>query len=142
MTIDFEQNPLGFILSRAYLAYSKASSRAMSNYDMTPEQYGTIHRLSLKDGISQKKLAELNSRDQTSTGKIIDKLEQKKLVVRAPDPADRRAVLLYLTAEGQALAKELEPILQLVHQQATAQIPEEELFQFVQVLNKISANLS
>jgi DNA-binding MarR family transcriptional regulator len=36
----------------------------------------------------------------------LDRLEQGGLVVRRPDPSDRRAVLVQLTAEGEALARQ------------------------------------
>lgn len=39
---------------------------------------------------------------------IVDRLEQKRLVGRAADPADRRVSVLELSATGQALVRELE----------------------------------
>jgi DNA-binding MarR family transcriptional regulator len=37
-----------------------------------------------------------------SATEVVDDLEQRGLVARAPDPADRRATLVTLTAEGRA----------------------------------------
>ncbi|MFX3632285.1 MAG: MarR family winged helix-turn-helix transcriptional regulator [Candidatus Pristimantibacillus sp.] len=143
MPDHFDQNPLGYILSRTYLAFKKTASRAMGSYDITPEQYGILHRLGQQEeGISQKKLAELTVRDQTTTGKIIDKLEHKKLVLRSADPTDRRAVLLYLTPEGRAILSDTDSITQQIHEQATVEISDEELTNFVHVLNKIYRNMS
>jgi DNA-binding MarR family transcriptional regulator len=49
-----------------------------------------------------------NSTMVTSGGmtKLLDRLERRRLIRRAPDPRDRRGKLIVLTAEGRALVDE------------------------------------
>jgi DNA-binding MarR family transcriptional regulator len=52
---------------------------------------------------TQARLAEAVGRDKTRLIPILDALEARGLVTRAPDPADRRNKTVALTAPGRAL---------------------------------------
>ncbi|MDO3408216.1 MarR family transcriptional regulator [Saccharibacillus sp. CPCC 101409] len=132
----------GFLLSRTYLAYARAAGKETAEQEMTPEQYGVLHRLTLADGVSQKKLASLHVRDQTSISKVLDKLEQKDMIVRRANPADRRSVLVYLTDKGREAEAVLTPLMQAHNEAATKGLSEEELELFIRVLDRIFGNLS
>ncbi|MBP2000663.1 DNA-binding MarR family transcriptional regulator [Paenibacillus shirakamiensis] len=141
MSFNLDQHPLGFMLSRTYLSFKKVASKAMNEYDVTPEQYGMLHKLSLGEGISQKKLAELIGRDQTSTGKILDKLEHKEMLIRAEDPTDRRAFLLYLSSTGRDVVEKVAPLMDQFHAQAFHGLTEIEKEMFADLINRIYDNL-
>lgn len=137
------QDTLGFLLSRTYYAYKKAVTKALAPYGITPEQYGILLRLSNREAISQKELAELHARDQTAVGKIIGKLEHKKLIVRIiVDPRDRRAVLLYLTDYGKGLVEELVPLMRLTEKQAASNLSDAEYNRFTELLSVIYQSIS
>ncbi|GGN97870.1 MarR family winged helix-turn-helix transcriptional regulator [Saccharibacillus kuerlensis] len=140
--MENEADTLGFRLSRTYLAYAKAAGKVTAAEDMTPEQYGVLHRLTLVDGISQKKLASLHARDQTSISKALDKLEQKEMIVRRANPVDRRSVLVYLTEKGRETVNVLTPLMQSHNGEAIEGLSEEELNLFIRVLDRIFGNLS
>lgn len=53
------------------------------------------------------RLAEEIGIDRSGTSRYADRLQAAGLLRRDPDPDDRRATLLTLTAQGQALAREL-----------------------------------
>lgn len=142
MGFDINQRSMGFLITRTSIATKKVLSRALLPYDITPEQYGILNRLSLKDGISQKQLSELIVRDQTSIGKVLDKLERKELIVRKDDPTDRRAFLLYLTPQGRELATLLITHVEAIHAMAEKGISEEEIDIFITVINKLFDNIS
>ena len=70
---------------------------------LTPPQYAVLHLLWERDGQPFKDLADaLLCTRATITG-LIDTLESKGLVVRKPNPADRRSLLATLTEEGRSL---------------------------------------
>lgn len=140
--MDNRADALGFLLSRTYLAYARAAGKVTILEDMTPEQYGVLHRLTLTDGISQKKLAELHSRDQTSISKVLDKLEHKKLILRRSNPSDRRSVLIHLTEKGRDTVETLNPLMGAHNDEAIEGLTEEELSLFIRVMNRIFGNLS
>jgi Transcriptional regulators len=141
MTNRIPADTLGYLLSRTYYAYKKAATKAVASYGITPDQYGILHRLSYREAISQKELAELHARDQTAVGKIVDKLERKKLVIRTTDPRDRRAVLLYLTEEGKQLIPRLNAVMQETERQAVEGLPDSEIERFLDTMNAIFRNV-
>lgn len=140
--MDHQADTLGFLLSRTYLAYAKAAGKITAGADMTPEQYGVLHRLTLADGISQKKLAAIHSRDQTSISKVLDKLEHKEMIVRRGNPTDRRSVLVHLTDKGRDVERLLTPLMEASNAEAIEGLTEEELNLFIRVLNRIFGNVS
>lgn len=142
MPINSNKYSLGHILSRTFLAFKRTATRQMNSYDITPEQFGVISELNKTDGISLKKLAGLSERDQTTAGKIIDKLIMKELVTRTADPSDRRAILLYLTPQGRELVKDLHPGNRSLEEQAFKDLDENEIEIFIKVMNKIHSNIS
>ncbi|WP_171056023.1 MarR family winged helix-turn-helix transcriptional regulator [Paenibacillus sinopodophylli] len=141
MGFDINQRSIGFLLTRTSIANKKVLSRVLLPYDITPQQYGVLNRLSSNDGISQKQLSELVVRDQTSIGKVLDKLEKKELIVRKDDPSDRRAFLLYLTPRGRELSELLISHVEHIHDEATKGIPEDDIDVFISVINKLYDNL-
>jgi DNA-binding MarR family transcriptional regulator len=69
---------------------------------LTHTQFNVLRALYRSEnvGISSREISdELVSRDPDMTG-LVDRLEQKGLVFRRRDPADRRRVLVYLTRDG------------------------------------------
>ena len=56
-------------------------------------------------------LARAVGRSATSFTPILDRLEWQDLIERKADPADRRAVFIHLTAEGEALRETVQQVL-------------------------------
>jgi DNA-binding MarR family transcriptional regulator len=69
---------------------------------------------------------------------VVDQLEAKNLVIRKPDPADRRAVLLDLTAEGEALIGEIVEVRRAQSEEFFAVLTPGEREQLSTILRKIS----
>lgn len=133
---------LGLILSRTYLAFKRAATRQMSSFGLTPEQFSVLSELSKTNGVSQKRLAELTERDQTTVGKILDKLIKKELVSRSVDPSDRRAVQLNITSKGLDLHTQIWPELEMLEKRVYEGLKDSEIESFISTLNKMYDNLS
>ncbi|MBK5262088.1 MAG: MarR family transcriptional regulator, partial [Peptostreptococcaceae bacterium] len=76
VTIQFEQN-LGFIISRTNTKIKNNLAKALKPYNITHEQWPLLKWLWVQDGISQKELSEKSFKDQPTTARILDKLEQR-----------------------------------------------------------------
>ena len=76
----------------------------------TRAQWGILGRLRRQEGLNQVSLAEQLDMQPISVARLIDRLEDQKLVERRPDPRDRRAHLLHLTPEGRALVDGLDDL--------------------------------
>jgi len=79
--------------------------------DLTPQSFGVMAAVLEAPGSGQRQLANQLGIDVVSFGQMIDLLEQKQLVKRALDPADRRARRLYVTKRGADLRRRLRPAL-------------------------------
>lgn len=94
---------LGYRLRRAQVAVFADFAQTMADFDLTPGQFGTLALIAANPGLSQTALGTALGIDRSSVVPLIDKLERRRLVERAPHPRDRRSHALRLTEEGTAL---------------------------------------
>ena len=76
---------------------------------LVAQQYSALACLDDFSGIDQRRLAELMGVDRTIVGQIVDELEQRGLVDRRVNGADRRARVLRLTRAGEQMRRRLRP---------------------------------
>jgi DNA-binding MarR family transcriptional regulator len=76
---------------------------ALEEYDVTPSQARALRTVAEEPGVRLSVLAERLRIAPRSATEVVDALESRGLVVRAPDPADRRATRVTATAEGRRL---------------------------------------
>lgn len=73
---------------------------ALDEYDVTPSQARALRTVVEEPGVRLSMLAERLRIAPRSATEVADALESRGLVVRAPDPVDRRATLLTPTPAG------------------------------------------
>lgn len=132
---------LGFIMNRTSTRFKNELGRRFKPYDVTPEQWVVLHRLGEEDGLSQKELAARIFKDQPNTTRILDKLEQKKLIVRSDSRDDRRAFRVHLTDGGKSLLSTLMEIALRVRSDACRGLDDKEMARLKSMLNRIWRNL-
>jgi DNA-binding MarR family transcriptional regulator len=86
--------------------------------------------------IDQATLAGLVAYDRATLGKVVDKLEARGLVRRAPAPNDRRAKQLTLTEAGRALFDTALPHVRAIQPEMLAGLSEAERRTFLDLLDK------
>lgn len=74
--------------------------------DLTPPQMGVLTHL--EDSTSMSRLASEIGCDASNITWMTDRLEERGLVARAPDPKDRRVRLLVLTDAGRRLRRAID----------------------------------
>jgi len=109
---------LGYWVNRVAARMALLLGEALKPFDVTPVQFGTLVTLFGNEGISQKNLAERTYKDPPATARILDRLQEKGLVRREPDPRDKRAFRVYLTQSGRELVPRLIPYAEAVNQKA------------------------
>lgn len=90
----------------ARLLRTYADQRARQ-FGMTRAQWAVLVRLELAEGLKQSELAELLDLQPITLTRLVDRLCANGLIERRPDPADRRAKRLYLTAQARPLMDRL-----------------------------------
>ncbi len=68
--------------------------------DLRPSHGNVMEQLELEDGLRLTELAARAGITAQSMGELVDDLEVKGYLERRPDPRDRRAKRIYLTARG------------------------------------------
>ena len=107
---------------------------------LTPPQYQVLYILWDRDEMPLKDLASAcNCTRATITG-LIDGLERKGLVIRKPNPADRRSLLAALTDEGRALQR-YTPALEKIYEQCCAGLTSQEFRHLGLLLSRLNESL-
>ena len=111
--------------------YELKSSHA--NYLLTMYRY--------PEGLTAPRLAELCDRDKADVSRMMSILEAKGLVTKVGASPNRYRGSLYLTPEGQAVAKELTQRAELAVELAGKGLTEEKRAIFYESLDTITKNL-
>lgn len=105
-------------LKRQLVAQLVETSRLLRNYidqrakgrGTTRAQWIVLFRLRQQEGLSQVDLADVLELQPISLVRLLDRLVEAKLLERKPDPVDRRANRLFLTAKGRQLVDDLDSL--------------------------------
>jgi DNA-binding MarR family transcriptional regulator len=104
--------------------------------DLTPPQYFVLSLLWQRDGRPFKELASATFCSPATMTGIVDTLEKKELVMREPNPDDRRSLLVRLTPSGERL-RESTPSLDRVFRGCCDGLPPNEAEQLSSLLHKL-----
>ncbi len=126
-------------VSRRFVLRFEEHARSIS---LTLPQCKVLVRLENHEGVSQARLAELADVDAMTMVRILDRMEAEGLLERRPDPADRRARCLYLTAKARPLLAEIWRLGDLTRAEVFDGIQKPDLQRFMDVLERMNANLS
>ena len=108
--------------------------------NLTPPQYVVMTLLWEQDERPFKDLADAVQCTRATMTGIADTLEKKGLVARAPNPDDRRSLLVKLTGEGEALQKST-PTLDRIFHSCCVGLTSQEAHHLRQLLQKLDHSL-
>ena len=134
---NFQNCTLGLLLGRTAMLKDKIIDRHMEPYGITAAQFKVLIIMAQFDVDTPAELCRHLSVDSGSMTRMLDRLEQKNLLMRQRSEADRRQVRLVLTVDGQALADQLPEIGANAMNQLAGAITAQELQQLEQILKKI-----
>lgn len=132
----------GFLLkevSRRYVLRFEVRAREIS---LNLVQAKALARLEKNQGVSQARLAELAEFDPMTMVRILDRMEADGLLERRPDPADRRARCLYLTAKAKPILSEIWRLSDEVRAELFTGVSKADREVFMSVLERIHDNVS
>ncbi len=101
--------PLIRELVRTYQAFEHYSGAHVQTLGLTPAQFDVVATLGNTEGMNPKLLGEKTLITKGTLTGVVDRLRDKGLVQRLPDPRDGRAQIVRLTPEGQALFEQVFP---------------------------------
>lgn len=136
-----EDISFGYLLSDVTLLFRKHFDRRAVKFGLTRAQWRATKVLYHREGLRQTELAEFLEMEPIAVGRVIDRLQAAGFVERRPDPKDRRAWRLYVTAQAQGVVGDMELIARGLRQDATRGIDPDELQQALAVIGRIKDNL-
>lgn len=83
----------------------------LAEYNLTLPQFDVLTQLHREEGITQQTLADRLLVTKGNVCGLMERMLEQGLVERRPDPNDRRAYMLYLTARGRQLIETVLPTL-------------------------------
>jgi DNA-binding MarR family transcriptional regulator len=98
-----KEETLGRLIYHTAQDIRNMAEKILQPYDLTVEQMHLLKNLSVNAGITQKALGGMVNKTPANLTRMLDRLEMKSLIVRRPDPGDRRVYLVFLTDRGSAL---------------------------------------
>lgn len=134
----------GFLISRIKQTGTRIFDRmlAESGIDAFNGAQGRIlYILWQKDEISISSLSAQTSLANTTLTAMLDRMEAAGLIVRKPDPKDRRNRLIALTEKAKSLQDDYTRISGQMNEIYYTGFSEEEILQFESYLNRVLTNL-
>ena len=99
---------LGDLVVRVARTLRRRFTAALAPWDLSPHQARALRVVSSRDGVRLSELAEALRIAPRSATEVADGLQERGLVQRSPDPADRRAVVLTPTPAGRRVQQEVD----------------------------------
>jgi DNA-binding MarR family transcriptional regulator len=130
---------LGKWLALAHLKLFNLLTRVLhkEGFDLTFEQFILLKIINAHEGVSQKELATIMSKDKTSITRAISVLEDNHKVVRINAKDDKRKKGLYLTKEGKEHLAQVMPRFIQIRKELEKGFSDNELEQTIATIKKI-----
>ena len=113
----------------------------LAGLEITIEQWSVLYHLWKQDALSQQELCNRTFRDKPSITRLIDNLENQKLVKRMPSKDDRRINLVCLTEPAKLLQDKTIELANQTMDEALIGVNKNEIEIVKQVFQKVYDNL-
>ncbi|MCH7628623.1 MAG: MarR family transcriptional regulator [Proteobacteria bacterium] len=135
------QNNIAFLSADVSRLLRKRFDLAARGFGVTGPQWRVLAALQRTPGMNQCALAAWLEVEAITAGRMIDRLEKAGLVERRPDPADRRAWRLFLTAAADPLISSLRDCADVVFAEALQGFSDDEHQFLLALLDRVRGNL-
>jgi DNA-binding MarR family transcriptional regulator len=128
---------VGYNCKRAYLSILPLFAQRMEAYDLRTVDFSVLSLLKANPNITQKRLSQAIQVSPPNLAILLDRLEERALVVRQRNPLDKRSQTLALTPAGARLCAKAEKTASELEHDATAMLTIDEREQLLALLRKI-----
>ncbi len=129
---------LGYALRRAQFGVFQDFAAEMKEFGLTPGQLGALLLIEANKGLSQSELGLALGIDRSSVVPLIDRLQKRGWVRRAPRISDRRAHALELAPGGVALLTRQQPRLDAHEERIAADLSPAERQRLFDLLTRVA----
>jgi DNA-binding MarR family transcriptional regulator len=140
-TIDIlSGGELGFLVSSVRSAIWSSIEAELQPLDITAAQFVVFNSIALGKGRTIGEFCRLLGYDSGAMTRLLDRIENKGLIRRVPNPEDRRSFLLELTPESRAVFPQAKKRVRAVFKRLLAGIDEKQAAVLRQSLEQLLAN--
>lgn len=129
---------IGSQLRRAELAVFERFQRIVADCGITPSEFGVLLLIHENEGLSQSELGKAIGADRSTVVSLIDRFEERSMVVRTPSAFDRRSHALRLTESGRKIMEILIPRVHEHEKRISARLTAEEQEKLMELLGKVA----
>ena len=133
---------IDYLLRSTWLAVQKMYNEQASEYDSTMVYAFTLLSIDPKTGTPSTSLGPKMGIEPTSLSRTLNNLEERKFIVRKPNPEDGRSVLIMLTDEGLHMRNVSKQFVLQFNNAINDNIEPEKMKIFFEVMTKINHLIS
>ena len=130
------QDQVGFVLRKAHQRHVAIFAARIG--DLTPPQFAALAKLADVGETSQNQLGTLIAMDAATVKGVIDRLKARGLVELTRHDADKRRLLVSLTAEGRGTVDRLVPLAEQITVETLQPLSSKEAATLLRLLARIA----
>ena len=111
-------------------------------FNITPEQFLVMDTLWEEGILTQQQIADFLLKDKNSVVKLVDGLEERKLVRRVSNPKDRRQNLIEVTEYALSIKDAVTDAAMTAVDRIIKGISKDDMYKFIRVLSKMAENMN
>ena len=139
--LDLERS-FGFLVNDVARLFGRRFDHNGRRLGLTRAQCRTLGYLARNEGINQAGLADLLEIRPMTLVRQIDRMEEAGWIERRPDPTDRRARRLYLTAKARPVLSRIWSVANETRDEALTQLSAAEATALIDLLQRVHLTLS
>jgi MarR family transcriptional regulator, lower aerobic nicotinate degradation pathway regulator len=134
-------NTHGILLRRCQQVALALFTEEAVELGFSPTQFSALAFIQIEPGIHQNVLGERIALDRSSVTKCVENLEGRGLIRREVDKNDKRARLLYVTTEGEAMLEQVAAAAARARARIEQSMGQERFLNFLKDMKAFSAIL-
>ncbi len=132
---------LGYQIGLLGRLYDRELQDALKKFGVAPGQFAPLVMLFEKDGLTQADLCRRINVEQPTMANTLSRMERDDLIVRKPDPNDKRRTLVFLTSKTKDLQEEIMSAARSVSAMAMSNLSAPEQGNAFNILSRMIENL-
>src|SRR6266581_4279402 len=133
-----DEEDFAYLLVQLGLHLARQFGERLAPLGIEPRHAGMLTRLAAHEGLSQQALGELIGLNPTRMVFLTDELEERGLVERRRNTADRRSYALYLTPQGRDTLRQIQAAGSRHQNQIGASLTRAERIQLARLLRRLA----
>lgn len=135
------QTSAGYMTNWAARLFARELERQLAPSGIAPAYMPVLFALADGSALTQKELARRAAVEQPTMAMTLKRMQRDAMIVRTPDPADKRSALVALTPLALDKVATVERVVQTINGLALEGLSPLEREQFLQLLGKVIAIL-